>query len=94
MLCVTECGVEVTSHRLGLDLLEAWRGAAGARRPAAVKRRLADQAASGSPATVEQIVVALTALADMFLELYADTAATPVSWILRETAELTLDDGP
>lgn len=50
MLCVTECGVEVTSHRLALDLLEAW--------------------------------------------LYADTAATPVSWILRETAELTLDDGP
>src|SRR5580693_4586086 len=63
MLCVTECGVEVTSHRLALDLLEAWRGAAGARRPAAVTRRLADQAACGSPATVEQIVVALTALA-------------------------------
>jgi hypothetical protein len=41
MLWVTECGVEVTSHRL-----------------------------------------------------YADIAATPVSWILRETAELTLDDGP
>jgi hypothetical protein len=94
MLCVTECRVEVTSHRLALDLLEAWRGAAGARRPAAVTRRLADQVACGSPATVEQIVVALTALADSFLELYADTAATPVSWILRETAELTLDDGP
>jgi hypothetical protein len=68
MLCVTECGVEVTSHRLA--------------------------AACGSPATVEQVVVALTALADSFLELYADTAATPVSWTLRETAELTLDDGP
>jgi hypothetical protein len=94
MLCVTECGVELTSHRLALDLLEAWRGTAGACRPAAVTRRLADLAARGSgPATVEQIVVALTALADAFLELYADTAATPVSWILRETAELTLDDG-
>jgi hypothetical protein len=30
---------------------------------------------------------------DAFLELYADTAATPESWILREAAELTLDDG-
>lgn len=94
MLSVTECGVDVTSHRLALDLLEAWRGAAGTRREGAVTRRLADLAASGSPATVEQIVVALTALADAFLELYADTAAAPVSWILRETAELTLDDGP
>jgi hypothetical protein len=94
MLCVTECGVDVTSHRLALDLLEAWRGTAGARRSAVVSRRLADLAASGSPATVEQIVVALTALADTFLELYADTAATPVSWILRETAELTPGDGP
>jgi hypothetical protein len=93
MLCVTERGVDVTSHRLALDLLEAWRGAAGTRRGAAVTRRLADLAASGGPATAEQIVVALTALADTFLELYADCAAAPVGWVLRE-AELTLDDGP
>lgn len=94
MLSVTECGVDVTSHRLALDLLEAWRGAQGTRREAAVTRRLADLAASGSPATVQQIVVALTALADTFLELYADCAATPVGWVLREAAVLTLDDGP
>lgn len=94
MLSVTEWGVETTSHRLALDLLEAWRGTAGARRPAAVTRRLASQAAHGGPATMEQIVVGLTALADMFLELYAASAATPVGWVLRETAELTLEDGP
>lgn len=93
MLCVTECGVDVTSHRLALDLLEAWRGA-GTRREGAVTRRLADLAAGGSPATVEQIVVALTAIADTFLQLYADSAAAPVGRVLRETAELTLDDGP
>ena len=94
MLCVTDWSVEVTGHRLALELLEAWRGTAGARREVAVARRLADLAAHGGPATVEQIVVGLTALADTFLELYADTAAAPVGWILRETAELTLDDGP
>ncbi len=94
MLSVAEWGFEVTGHRLALDLLEAWRGTAGACREAAVTRRLADLAAHGGPATVEQIVVALTALADTFLELYADTAATPVGWILRETAELTLAERP
>ena len=94
MLCVTERGVEVTSHRFALDLLEAWRGADGVCRPAAVTGRLADLAACGSPATVEQIVVSLTALADTFLELYADSAAAPVGRVLRETAGLTLDDGP
>jgi hypothetical protein len=94
MLCVTEWRVEVTNHRLALDLLEAWRGADGTRREAAVTGRLADLAACGSPATVEQIVVALTALADTFLELYADTAAAPVGWVLREAAVLTPDDGP
>ena len=94
MLCVAEWGVEATGHRLALHLPEAWRGTAGARREAAVTRRLADLAAHGGPAAVEQIVVALTALADTFLELYADTAAAPVGWILRETAELTLGDGP
>jgi hypothetical protein len=94
MLCVTECGVELTSHRLALDLLEAWRGAAGTCREAAVARRLAGLAAPSSPATMEQIVVALTALANTFLELYADCAAAPVGWVLREAAELTLDDGP
>jgi len=50
------CGVDVTSHRLALDLLEAWRSTARARRPAAVSRRL--------------------------------------GWVLRATAELTLDNGP
>lgn len=94
MLSVTEWGVEAADHRLALDLLEAWRGTVGARRPAAVTRRLADLAEHGGPATVEQIVVALTALADTFLELYADSAAAPIGWILRETAELVLDDGP
>jgi hypothetical protein len=94
MLCVAEWGVEVTSHRLALDLLEAWRGTSDERRQAAVTRRLADLAAHGGPATLEQVVVALTALAGTFLELYADCAATPVGWVLRETAELSVDGGP
>lgn len=93
MLWMTESRVEVTSHRLALDLLEAWRGTAGARRPAAVTRRLAELAACGGPATVEQVVVGLTALADTFLELYAECAAAPVGWVLREAPELTVDDG-
>lgn len=92
MLCVAERGVEVPGRRLALDLLEAWRGTDGPRRPAAVTRRLAELASPGGTATMEQIVVALIALTDMFIELYAESTAAPVRWVLRETAELTPDD--
>ena len=76
------------------DLLDAWRGPDGAGYPAAVTGRLAELAAGGGPVAVEQIVVSLTALANMFIELYADCTGSPVRRLLREVAELTVEDGP
>jgi hypothetical protein len=57
--------------QLALDLVAAWRAASDAPRQSAVAQRLAE-AAKGDASTAEQAVLGLTALGNMFLELYAD----------------------
>ncbi len=78
--------------QLALGLVAAWRAASDARRRSVVARRLAE-AAKGEASTVEQAVLSLTALANMFLELYADCSGYPVDSIIRDAVALR-HDGP
>jgi hypothetical protein len=77
--------------QLALGLIAAWRAASDARRRSAVARRLAE-AAKGDASTVEQAVLGLTALGNMFLELYADCSGYPVDTIIRDAVGLRHDD--
>ncbi len=77
--------------QLALGLIAAWRVAGDARRRSAVTQRLAE-AASGDPSAIEQAVVGLTALGNMFIELYADCAGYPVDSVIRDAAALMYGD--
>ena len=77
--------------QLALGLVAAWRAASNARRRSVVARRLAE-AAKGEASTVEQAVLSLTALANMFLELYADCSGYPADSIIRDAVALRHDD--
>jgi hypothetical protein len=57
--------------QLALGLIAAWRAAGDVRRASAVTRRLSE-AAKGDSSKVEQAVLGLTALGNMFIELCAD----------------------
>jgi hypothetical protein len=48
--------------------------------------------AKGDASTVEQAVLGLTALGNMFLELYADCSGYPVDSIIRDVVALRHDD--
>jgi hypothetical protein len=74
--------------QLALGLIAAWRAASDARRRSAVAQRLAE----GDASTVEQAVLGLTALGNMFLELYADCSGHPVDSIIRDVVALRHDD--
>jgi hypothetical protein len=69
----------------------AGRAADDARRQSAVAQRLAE-AAKGDAGMVEQAVLGLTALGNMFLELYADCSGYPVDSIIRDAMALRHDD--
>ena len=77
--------------QLALGLIAAWRAAGDARSRSAVARRLAE-GAKGEASTVEQAVLSLTALANMFLELYADCSGYPADSIIRDAGALRHDD--
>jgi hypothetical protein len=67
--------------QLALGLIAAWRAASDARGRSALARRLAE-AVTGDASMVEQAVFSLTALGNMFLELYADCSGYPVDSII------------
>jgi len=66
------------------------RVATNARRRSAVAQRLAE-AAKGDVSTVEA-ALGLTALGNMFLELYADCSGYPIDSIIRDVVALRHDD--
>jgi hypothetical protein len=83
---------EDAGWQLATDLIEAWRGAEAGRAQDAVAQRLTEAADRG--AAPEQAVFGLTALANMFAELYADCACSSVEVVLLEAAALKFDTGP
>ena len=78
-------GGKLTARRaqLAISLLAAWQEE---RRHGAVVKRLAEVAARGGPAAVEQAALGLTDVAGMFLELYADCAGVSLDTALEEAA--------
>jgi hypothetical protein len=79
--------------QLALSLITAWRGADRERADLAVAQRLASLAAEGDPAAAQQAVLGLTALSNMFLELYAERADSSTETVLYDAAALSWDDG-
>ena len=77
--------------QLALGLIVVWRRTGDARK-GAVARALAE-AAERDPTAAEQAVIGLTALSDMFMELYADCAGYPVDSVIRDAAAL-MDGDP
>jgi hypothetical protein len=90
---VTGWDAEDASWQLALSLIAAWRETDDARREA-LAQRLAELAAEGGAAAVEHAVLGLTALGNMFVELYADSAGRSVDAVLQDAAALSWDDGP
>jgi hypothetical protein len=88
---MTTWNADDRSWQLALGLIAAWRAADDARRRGAVAQRLAE-AAKGDASTVEQAVLGLSALGNMFLELYADCSGYPVDSIIRDVVGLRHDD--
>jgi hypothetical protein len=80
--------------QLALSLIAAWRGADRGRADLAVAQRLASLAAEGDPAVAQQAVLGLTALGNMFLELYAERAGSSTETVLYDAVALNWDDGP
>ena len=50
--------------------------------------------AQGDGSKAEQAVLGLTALGNMFIELYADCMGAPVVSVIRDAAALAYDDPP
>jgi hypothetical protein len=79
---------------LAITLITLWRGANGPDRRIAVAEMLAEIAAEGGPAAVEQAALGLTDVAGMLLELYADRMEASPDQVLQEAATLMADRGP
>jgi hypothetical protein len=60
------------SWRLAISLLTVWRATDKAHWRPKAAQRLAEIAAEGGPAAVEQAALGLTEIAGMFLEMYAN----------------------
>jgi hypothetical protein len=80
--------------QLAVSLIAARREADRERADLAVAQRLASLAAEGDPAVAQQAVLGLTALSNMFLELYAERADSSSEMVLYDAAALNWDDGP
>jgi hypothetical protein len=76
-----------------ISLMAAWRGACDELRRDAVALRLAEVAAEGGPAAVEQAALGLSDVAGMFIELYADSAGASLDTVLEEAAAALRDSG-
>jgi hypothetical protein len=74
-----------------ISIMEAWRGACDELRQDAVALKLAEVAAAGGPAAVEQAALGLSDLAGMFIELYADRAGESLDTVLGEAAAALRD---
>jgi hypothetical protein len=74
-----------------ISIMEAWRGACDELRQDAVALKLAEVAAEGGPAAVEQAALGLSDLAGMFIELYADRAGESLDTVLGEAAAALRD---
>ena len=78
--------------QLAVGLIRTWREA-GERADGAVAQKLADVAAEGGAATVEQAMTALVALSNMLIELYADSAGLSIERVLWDAAAVPDDHG-
>ncbi len=76
--------------QLALGLIVVWRRTGDARKGAVV--RALDEAAERDPTAAEQAVIGLTALSNMFMELYADCAGYSVDSVIRDAAALMYGD--
>ena len=76
--------------QLALGLIAVWRRT-GDTRKGAVAQALVE-AAEHDPTAPEQAMIGLTALGNMFLELYADCAGYPVDSVIRDAAALMYGD--
>jgi hypothetical protein len=81
------------SWSLAITLITVWRGAQGRDPRTAVAQMLAEIAAEGGPAAVEQAALGLTDAAGMLLELYADRMGASPDQVLQEAATLMADRG-
>jgi hypothetical protein len=76
--------------QLALRLIAVWRRTGDARNRA-VAQALAE-AVQRDPTAAEQAVIGLTALGNMFMELYADCAGYPIDSVIRDAAALMYGD--
>ena len=74
-----------------ISLMAAWQGACDELRQDAVAQRLAEVAAEGGTAAVEQAALGLADVAGMFAELYADGAGASLGTVLEEAAAALRD---
>jgi hypothetical protein len=80
------------SWQLAISFIAAWRGTGAGRDPSAVAHRLAEVTADGNATTIEQAVLGLTTLGNMFLELYAECAGSSADAVLREASSINWDE--
>ena len=78
--------------QLAISFIAAWRGTGPGRDPSAVAHRLAEVTADGNATTIEQAVLGLTTLGNMFLELYAECAGSSADSVLREASSINWDE--
>ena len=76
--------------QLALGLIAVWRRTGDARKGAVAQGLV--EAAERDPTAPEQAMIGLTALGNMFLELYADCAGYPVDSVIRDAAALMYGD--
>jgi hypothetical protein len=81
-----------TNWQLALSLI-AWRETDGALRQDAFAQKLAKVAAEGGAAAVENAVLGLGALGNMFAEPYADSTGRSVDAVLADAAALEWGNG-
>jgi hypothetical protein len=84
---------EGRNWQLALSLIVAWRETDRAAGRDAFAHRLAEVRAGNGAVAVEDAVLGLTALGNMFVELYAESAGRPVDAILQDAANLELNNG-
>jgi hypothetical protein len=74
--------------QLALSLIVAWRETDGPLSRDAFAQKLTEVAAEGGAAAVENAALGLTALGNMFAELYADSAGRSMDAVLADAAAL------
>lgn len=76
------------SWPLAISLLTAWRAIDKAHWRPKVAQRLAEIAAEGGPAAVEQAALGLTEIAGMYLEMYANRMNASPDEVLKHAVVL------